>query len=223
MKIKERDYARMLRSQGKSMNQIIEETGYAKASVSLWTRDIVLTKRQRAGISKRGRSMESIERRRASRTTNIEKKRQTIIDSAKEEFRDLSPRELKLIGAMIYWGEGGKTGNWSARIANSDPIIIKVMMRFFREICQVPENKFHAHVHTFEGASVRETEKYWSKISGIPTNQFYKTYTKPSKSSLQKRKTLPYGTLDLYVHDTKLFLTIKGWIEGVGDTLINVT
>jgi len=220
VKVKEREHARALRKEGKSMNQIIEETGYSKASVSFWTRDIVLTEAQRNKISRRGRSMESIERRRASRIFNISKKRQTIIDSAKKDFSDITIRELKLIGAMIYWGEGRKVGNWSVSLANSDPLIIKVMMRFFREVCNVQEEKFRAHVHTFEGASIPKVEKYWSNISGIPAKQFYKTYTKPSGASLQKRKTLPYGTLDVYVHDTKLFLTIKGWIEKVTEILL---
>lgn len=94
------------------------------------------------------------------------------------------------------------------------------MMRFFREACKVPENKFHAHVLTFENASVIYTERYWSEISGIPRSNFYKTYLKPSKASLQKRKTLPYGTLDIYIYDTKLFLTIKGWIEKISELIL---
>src|SRR3989344_1596899 len=220
MKIVEKERARTLRKQGKSMNQIVEETGFSKASVSFWTRDIVLTKAQRNKISKRGRSIESIEKRRLSRLFNINNKRRAIIETAKKDFSDLSARDLKLIGAMIYWGEGGKTGNWSVRLANSDPLIIKVMMRFFREICKVPENKFHAHIHTFENAAVEKTEKYWSEISRISRKQFYKTYIKPSIASLQKRKTLPNGTLDIYVHDTKLFLTIMGWIEKIKDILL---
>jgi len=220
MKIVEKERARTLRKQGKSMNQIVEETGFSKASVSFWTRDVVLTKIQRNKISKRGRSVESIERRRLSRLFNINNKRRAIIETAKKDFSDLSTRDLKLIGAMIYWGEGGKTGNWSVRLANSDSLIIKVMMRFFRETCKVPEDKFRAHIHIFENANVDKTEKYWSEISEIPRKQFYKTYIKPSIASLQKRKTLPNGTLDIYVHDTKLFLTIMGWIEKIKDILL---
>ena len=143
------------------------------------------------------------------------------MDLAKEDFTNLTIRELKLVGAMIYWGEGRKVGNWTVSLANSDPLIIKVMMRFFREVCKVPEEKFRGHIHTFENASVYKAEKYWSLISGIPLAQFYKTYTKPSKGSLQKRQMLPYGTLDIYVHDTKLFLTIKGWIEKIAELVIN--
>ncbi len=220
MKTIERELARKLRKQGKSMNQIIEETGFSKASVSLWTRDVVLTKSQRNKISKRGRSVESIERRRLSRLANIHKKRRAIIEVAKKDISEISQKELKIIGTMIYWGEGGKTGHWSVRLANSDPVIIQVMMRFFREICKVSDDKFHAHIHTFENANIEKTEKYWSKISGVPRNKFYKTYVKPSKAGLQKRKTLPHGTLDIYVHDTKIFLTIMGWIERISELVL---
>lgn len=219
MKIKEREHARALRREGKSMNQIIMETGYSKASVSFWTRDIILTGEQRKQISKRGRSVEAIERRRASRLLNISNKRQTIIDQAKNDFSILTLKELKLIGAMLYWGEGRKAGNWTVSLANSDPLVIKVIMKFFREVCKVPEEKFRAHVHTFEGAPVRKIEQHWSEISGIPTSKFYKTYVKPSRASLQKRQTLPFGTVDIYVHDTKLFLTIKGWIEKISEII----
>jgi hypothetical protein len=94
-------------------------------------------------------------------------------------------------------------------------------MRFFREICKVPEDKFHASIHTFAHANIEKTEKYWSKISGISRNQFFKTYIKPSSASLQKRNTLPFGTFDIYVCDTKLFLTIMGWIEKVKELTVN--
>jgi hypothetical protein len=220
MKIIEREKARKLRKQGKSINQIVAESGLSKASVSEWVRDIVLTEAQKNKISQRGRSVESIEKRRINRLANEQGKRQIIIDTAKKDFTEISREQLKLIGIILYLGEGGKTQR-TARIANSDPEIIKIMMRFFREICNVPENKFSGHIHTFTHVNIRETEKYWSKITGIPVNQFYKTYIKPSSASLQKRNTLPFGTFDIYVNDVKIFLTIMGWIERVKDLAIN--
>lgn len=219
MKVIEREKARALRKHGKSMNEIIEETGFSKASVSVWTRDIVLTPAQRNKISKRGRSVESIEKRRINRLTNEQGKRQAIIDLAKKDFNHISLEQLKLVGTILYLGEGGKTKRM-VRLANSDPEIIKIMIRFFREICNVPENKLTGYVHTFAHADIDKTENYWSKITGIPRNQFYKTYTKPSSASLQKRNTLPFGTFDIYVCDTKLFLTITGWIEKIKELLL---
>jgi hypothetical protein len=220
MKILERNTARILRKKGMSMNEIIRKTGYSKASVSDWTRDIILTKRQRERLSLKGRSMESIERRRKSRLANESKKRQIITDEAKKDFYDLSDRDLKIIGSIIYWGEGGKTKRNIARISNSDPIIIKVVMRYFREVCRVPDSKFRASVHTFTHTNLVKTISYWSIVSGIPKEHFYKPYVKQSSASLNKRKTLPFGTLDIYVCDTKIFLTIMGWIEKISEILI---
>src|SRR3989304_2276174 len=116
MKIEERDKAIALRKQGKSINEIVKMIGVAKSSVSLWVRDIVLTKAQKARISQKGRSVESIEKRRLSRLFNINIKRRKIVNAAKKDFSTLSKHELKLIGTMIYWGEGGKTGHWSVRL-----------------------------------------------------------------------------------------------------------
>ncbi|MDP3875115.1 MAG: hypothetical protein Q8Q22_01170 [bacterium] len=220
MKIIEKEQARVLRKNGHSINQIIKETGFSKASISLWVRDIVLTQAQKNRISLRGRSIESIEKRRINRLFNENKKRQIIINEAKKDFTNISLDQLKLIGIILYLGEGGKTGRSMVRLANSDPLVIKMMMRFLREICNVPDNKFRASIHTFEHANVEQTEKYWSKISGIPSSQFFKTYIKPSVASLQKRNTLPFGTFDIYVCDTKLFLTIMGWIEKIKELTV---
>lgn len=220
MKIIEKEKARALRKKGYSINQIVKETDLSKASVSIWVRDIVLTKIQKKKLSERGRSMGSIEKRRINRLFNENKKRQLTIDKAKKDFVDISLEQLKLIGIILYLGEGGKTNRGMVRLANSDPSVIKIMMRFLREVCKVPENKFRASIHTFAHANIEKTEKYWSKISGISRNQFFKTYIKPSTASLQKRNTLPFGTFDIYVCDTKLFLTIMGWIEKIKELVI---
>ncbi|OGI95448.1 hypothetical protein A2917_02715 [Candidatus Nomurabacteria bacterium RIFCSPLOWO2_01_FULL_42_17] len=221
MKLIEKEKARVLRKKGYSINQIVKEAGLTKSSVSLWVRDIILTKEQKKGLSERGRSVESIEKRRLIRLSNEQAKRQIIIDAAKKDFNYISLEHLKLIGIILYLGEGGKTERGTARLSNSDPIVIKMMMRFFREICKVPEEKFRGNIHTFAHADVEKTEKYWSKIAGISRNQFQKTYIKPSSASLQKRFTLPFGTFSINISDTKLFLTIKGWIERIKELTIS--
>jgi len=220
MKLVEKEKARILRKKGYSINQITKETGFTKSSVSLWVRDILLTKKQMKVLSERGRSIESIEKRRINRLFNENKKRLIIINEAKKDFTYISVDQLKLIGTILYLGEGAKTYRGMVRIANSDFSVIKIMMRFFREVCNVPESKFRGHIYTFVHADVDKTEKYWSKVSKIPRSQFFKTYIKPSSASLQKRNTLPLGTFDIYVCDTKLFLTIMGWIEKIKELIV---
>jgi hypothetical protein len=221
MKVIEKERARALRREGKSVNQIVREIGCSKASVSVWVRDITLTPIQKNKITQCGRSVESIERRRLSRLANEQKKSRILIDAAKKEILDVSFNDLRLIGAMLYLGEGGKTRKGTVCVANSDPLVIKIMARFLREVCCVPEAKFRAHIHTFDNANVEKTEKYWSRLTGIPRKQFYKTYIKQSVATLNKRKTLPYGTLDLSVNDTKLFLRIMGWIEKIKELTLD--
>ena len=220
MKIIERDRARELRKKGKSINQIVKELGYSKASVSVWVRDIVLTKSQKNKLSLNGRSVESIEKRRINRLANEYLKTRKIIENAKKEITNLSKEDLKLIGIILYVGEGAKTSKGVVSLTNADPDVVRIAMKFFREICNVPEYKFRAHIHTFENADVEKTEKYWSGIIKIPKSQFYKTYIKQSIATLHKRKTLPYGTISIYICDTKLLLTIMGWIEKIKELVL---
>lgn len=219
MKVEEKEKARLLRKQGKSINEIVKTTGFSKASVSVWVRDIVLTDKQKNTLSEKGRSVLSIEKRRASRLLNESKKRQFVMENAGKDIHLISKNDLKLIGIALYFGEGRKAGK-VVSLANSDPSIIKIMMRFFREVCLVPEKKFRGHIHTFAHADIKKTEIYWSKITGIPRKQFFKTYQKPSSASLQKRQTLPFGTFDICICDTKLFLTILGWIEKIKELIV---
>lgn len=217
MKKEEQNHARLLRMSGMSLNDIVREVGVSKASVSLWVRDIILSDQQKKKLSTHGRSIESVEKRRVNRINNTLKRHRVIIDVAKENIPTLSKHELLLVGAALYWGEGGKTNTGMARISNADPKVIQFMMRFFKEICGVPPKKFRGHVHTFSHLNAESAERYWSRISGIPRQQFYKTYSKPSIASKGKKDSLPYGTFQIYVCDTTIFLTIKGWIEKLSE------
>jgi len=217
MKKNEKEQSRLLRRKGMSLNEIVRELGVSKASISLWVRDIELSDQQKKKISTHGRSVESIEKRRQSRINNTLQRHRLIVDAAKEKIHTLSRQELLLVGAALYWGEGGKTKTGMARISNSDPGIILFMMRFFKEVFYVPQKKFRGHVHTFSHLNAEKAEKYWSKVSGIPLKQFYKTYSKPSIASKGKKDSLPYGTFQIYVCDTIIFLTIKGWVEKLAE------
>ena len=220
MKLKEKNLALNLRKQGWSMNEIKDKLRVSKSSISLWVRNIKLTDDQKRALSQKGLTKESIERRRATRLSRENARRQIIVDAAREEIDTLSELELKLIGVALYWAEGGKTNRGSVQLSNGDPRIIRLMMKFFKKICKVPKEKFRAHIHIHPHLNIKKAENYWSSISGIPLNQFYKTYSKPNKASQNKKDSLPFGTFDIYVHSTELFLKIKGWIEGIYKNII---
>ncbi len=216
MKILEKENAVKLRKSGLSIKHIAQKIGVSKASVSVWVRTIKLSEAQHKQLNTYGHSTLIEEKRRLTRLSNEEVKRNKIIENAKKDISTISLKELKLIGSVLYWAEGTKRGKRVVSFSNSDPFVIKIMMRFFREICNVKEEKFRGHIHTYSHLNVKNSEEYWSKVTNIPLTQFYKTYSKPSKAGKGKMDTLPYGTFDINVCDVILFLTIKGWMEKIG-------
>ncbi len=214
MKFKEKEIARKLRFNGDSIKDIASQLNISKGSVSLWVRDIKLTKEQLTRLSSKGQKLDVIERRRTTRLANENRRRQLIIDSASVEIKDISKRELWLIGIMLYWAEGGKTQSM-VRFSNSDPQMIKIIMAFFRRICHTPEEKFRGHIHIHPHLDYKAAENYWSSIAKIPLSQFYKTYRKMNVSSKNKRHTLPFGTMDVYICKKELLLKIQGWATAI--------
>ncbi len=220
MKLQERNKAISLRKRGLTINEIVAETNFSKASISTWVRHVELTEKQKQRISQKGRSLRSVELRRKSRLVNEQNKRNIIRDMAKGEILGLTQRDLLFIGAMLYLGEGSKKSKGRAAIANSDPTVIQIMIRFFKEVCGVPHEKLRGHIHIHSHLNIKKSEMYWSLVSQIPIKKFYKTYSKKSIASLNKKDNLPYGTFELSVNDTKLFLRIMGWIEKIKELVL---
>lgn len=203
-----------LRLQGNSINEVASLVGAAKSTVSIWTRDTQLSSQQTEMLARRSHTREAIEKRRQARLNNENLKRAKVINKAFSDIDQISGRELWLIGTALYWAEGGKTQRM-VRFSNGDPEMIRFMMRYFRESCRVPESLFRGHIHIHEHLDSSAAEAYWSSVSAISIDKFYKTYNKPNKSSKGTRNTLPYGVFDIYVADVTLFLKIQGWTKAI--------
>ena len=115
---------------------------------------------------------------------------------------------------MLYWAEGTKRGEEMVNFSNSDPNMINLMMKWFRKICQVKEERFRIQVHIHSLLTPQYVKNYWSKLTGISIKQFHKLMIK--KTSLGHRKNiLYYGTCCIRVCDKNLFRKIMGWKIGV--------
>ena len=213
MKRKEMDQARLLRKQGYSIKEITTMVGVTKSSVSLWVRAIALTTKQKKRLSEKGHSLGVTEKRRSTRLANEHAKRQIFFQQAAKEIQNISQRDLFFVGQGLYWCEGAKHSRGTASFYNSDPRLIQVMMRFYREICKIPDKKFKAQVILHPHLNALRAEKYWSKVSRIPRSQFQKTSQQHNKASKGKKDSIPMGTFTIGVYDTRLFLRIMGWME----------
>lgn len=203
-----------LRELGYSINLISERLNVSKSSVSVWVRNVDVPEDKLARLKRNSNSRQTVEKRRTTRLKNEKIKRDLVIEDAKQSIPRIDNLNLWLIGVMLYWAEGGKTQRL-VRFSNGDPEMIKIMMEFFRKICSVPESKFRGYIHIHPHLDYKVAEKYWSGVTDIPLKQFFKTYRIQNKSSQNKKDTLPYGVLDIYVMDTKLFYKITGWAKGI--------
>lgn len=158
---KDRLYAIKLRKQGKSYNEINRILNVPKSTLSYWFKDLDLPEKLVERLYNRMRSA-------GTRALVARNKRQTIIarekaeqiqSEAAEDVGKLSRRELFLVGAALYWAEGGrrKSGSGGRRVefSNSDPAVITTMMRFFRVVCLVAEHKFRIHLTIHSNAEVQ--------------------------------------------------------------------
>ena len=149
-------------------------------------------------------------------------RKNSIFDMASTDIGCLSKRDLKIIGSALYWAEGYKTDRArDVEVVNSDPDMIKVLMRWFREICCVPEGKFKIRIQIHDVSKVEEGIKFWSLNTGVPSSQFTKSYVKTSPSS--KRiigNRHPYGVCHIRIADTDLLIKIKGWIKGLSGPIV---
>ncbi len=214
MKFRERVRAIYLRKLGRSYSEIIKKVKVSKSTLSIWLRDVELTLRQKK------RLYVTLKQKNAYRLAkmNQEKKMRKIKDiitEAKKESKNLIKNPLFLSGLMLYWAEGDKSDEREVvKFSNSDPIMIKLMMRWFRKICQVPENKFRIALHIHKLHCRNNLEKYWSKQTSIHLNQFHKTQIKPTSLG-QRRNILYNGTCSICISNKDLYRRIKGWKLGL--------
>ncbi|NCO25143.1 hypothetical protein COW77_01200 [Candidatus Wolfebacteria bacterium CG18_big_fil_WC_8_21_14_2_50_39_7] len=225
---KDRNKALNLRLSGKSYNEITKILDVPKSTLSGWFSGLELSEKSRKKILERVRkkSLEGLLKRNKNQTALAIKRKIDIRSRASKEIDSISKKNLFFIGITLYWAEGYKrpiikNGReltyHSVSLTNSDPDLIKVYLRFLKEICSVPENKINADIRIFKHQNADNLLKYWEKTTGIKKEKFGKVYYGISKSSLGKRpfNRLQYGTIQIRVNDTKLFHRIMGWINGL--------
>ena len=116
----------------------------------------------------------------------------------------------------MYWAEGHNKSNYTIEFSNSNPKMISLMMRFFREILSIKEEKFRCKMTLHPGIKEEDCFKFWSRLTKVPKNQFNKTWVKPPKSRTGKMHNILYnGTLNVRVCDVNKLRQLKGYIEAL--------
>jgi hypothetical protein len=205
-----------LRQQGLSYREICYKIpfGVSKSTLSRWCKDIALTESQKERLDSLFRQGSYRGRLLGSKTNQIRREAEvrTIKEKAKTEMSLVTDNEFRLAGLMLYWAEGNK--NNRVGISNSDPELIRFMMKWFREICHVPDSRFKLYLNLHSGQNEGDIKKFWSTVIGLPVSQFSKSYVKKEGTGY-KKNILYHGTIKIEICDKNLLYQILGWIEGI--------
>jgi len=213
MKTRERQLARDLRArEGLSMKDIARRLGVSQASVSLWVRDIQLTRTQEHAMM-----MKAYRRQTAARARTVASRRRQR-RAYQEHGRELARKgeSFHAAGCMLYWAEGDKSRN-QARMSNSDPELLRFFVDFLRHYFDVGDDDIRVACNLFADHVERqeEIEQFWLDQLGLTRRSLRKSVVNVySLSSKRKRMNmLPYGTCRVGVSRTSIVQSIYGAIQ----------
>jgi len=218
----EKKKAVMLRMQGKTYNEILEQVSVSKSTLSIWLRDVGLATKQNQKLSskKRAAQQRGGDRRREMRLLEEQKCKEL----GKQDIENITDHELFLIGVALYWAEGTKKSGARAGsmvdFANSDPAMVALFIAWLRKCCGVKIEDLVLRLHLHENHRLREKEikENWSNHLQLPQSLFGKTAYK-----IHTPKTNRYKIGDNYIglvsvrvkKSTRLNRRIMGWIYAI--------
>ncbi|MBU1118383.1 hypothetical protein KKH43_00700 [Patescibacteria group bacterium] len=215
--------ARRLRKQGYSLKEIISKLNIAKSTVSVWCRDIELTKEQIERLQKKQNTASLV-----GRLKGAKKQQQNRLNKIEhykklgnKDIGKLSKRDFFVSGLALYWGEGSKKEN-RVGFSNSDPHAIQFMEKWLIHFLKVDKTRFSLQIGINEIHRQRESEvkKYWSSLTGVPYCQFVKTsFKQVQNQKIYKNNQNHFGTLRITItKSSELQYKIWGWLKALSET-----
>lgn len=217
-RLEDKKQAIELRLSGKSYREIITIIpNLSKSTLSGWLRNVKLTPAQEKRLGKNIKKITYNARVKSAWAKKKKRLRQTkrVIEEAKRELPNLLKIPLFLVGLSLYWAEGSKSSE-KIQFANSDPRLIRMMIKWFRKICKVPKEKLKIHIYIHKVYKNENCEEFWSKVTGVPVSRFGKTTYKPTPHRV--KKNLDYkGVCRIDINNVALFRKIMAWEQGISE------
>lgn len=214
--------AQKLRRQGKSYSEILSKILVAKSTLSLWLKEVGLSKHQNQKLTEKKRLGQL--RGALKRKTIRISAQQEIYAKSQKEIGALSKRELWLLGIALYWAEGSKEKEYQSgigvRFSNSDPRMIVLFLRWLKRCCDVKSERvyFSVYIHAMYKNRTMEVRKYWSDMTKFPLTSFKQVYFKNHNVQTRRKNAgiLYNGLLRVNVRSSsELNRKITGWVIGI--------
>src|SRR3989344_1139688 len=190
IKESEKTKAIELRKKGFSYVEILKSVPVAKSTLSLWLRSVGLSKKQKQKLTEK--KLASMERGwlkwKQKRVDFVEKTKA----QARADVKNISARELWLIGVALYWAEGAKV--------NEEDLVYEI------------------YIHENSKNNLDKVKKYWAEKLKIGINKLDRVYFKRNKIKTNRKNISDnyFGLVRIRVRKSStLNRKITGWVEGI--------
>jgi len=219
-----------MRKRGFSYSEIGNRIHIPKSTLSYWLKNIKLTPEQTQKLNDK-----RIEVAKANALKKISKTAKTIEEiknSSAQDIKEISKKELWLMGVVLYWKNGNRGDlKKGVHFSSSDPAMINLFLKWLREVGGVEDKeiKFHIFIKRRgfktsvdkKNKMVDESIDFWSKATGVPKSHFSNIYFQKTNRGnnpqpITDKYTQPAGFLRVKVAESSMLARqIAGWIEGL--------
>ena len=218
-----RGRATTLRASGWSLQEISEELGVPKNTLSGWVRDVPLNDAQRARLQQKW--LECAAR---GRPLAVEAWRRKIeqwkagIHAQVSHFGSLpfgQPDIGRLACGLLYVCEGARyPASRRLSFANSDPRMIVLFLRLLRDYFVVDERKFRVRIMHRWDQDGEALKRFWSGVAGIALSQFHPSYADARTKGQPTQRAGYQGVCGIEYHSTTLQYTL----QAIGESVLNL-
>ncbi len=184
---------RKFRSGGKTYTEIRQALNLSmpKSTLSNWCQGVILPNWYTAKIRELNRK--SFKKAQIMAWASVRRKRELFLDKVWQEatkvIKKLNLENLKIVLAMLYLGEGAKwKGHSGLLLGSSDPQVILLYISLLEKCYKIKPSQLKCRISYRADQNIRKLEKYWSDITGIPKENFYKTKPDPRTKGKKTKK-----------------------------------
>lgn len=128
------------------------------------------------------------------------------------EPQTLEEHQLFALAIGLYMGEGTRNGIHEVALANTNPNVLKIFIRFMIEICGVQRDKLRLKLNVYDDCDVEEAINWWCNQVNLKKEQFFAPTIRLSRGGTHIQKS-QYGTVTVAFGNVKLKSIIMRWCE----------
>lgn len=165
-----------LRKSGKSIREVEEILSIPRSTLSGWFKDVKISKKHEVKLHERW--VKALDKARHFSAIAHNNQKRARIELANKNASDVlsqidtsDKNIIDLALAMLYWGEGFKSGTRLA-LGNSDSTLLSFFISALKKNYSIEDGQIRCDLHLRADQDIDKLKRYWSKELPLPLSCF---------------------------------------------------